>query len=37
MFDFVTERWFVEAMLYMAGAMIVGIMACWFVDQFNKD
>ena len=37
MLDFVTERWFVEAMIYMAGAMISVAVVCWFIDQFNKD
>jgi hypothetical protein len=37
MLDFVAEPWFVEALIFIALSTVATLIACWFVDQFNKD
>ena len=36
MLDFVTEQWFIEALMYMASGAIIGYGVCWLFDQTQE-
>jgi hypothetical protein len=36
MLDFVTEQWFVEAIMYMASGAIIGYGLCWLFEQIQE-
>jgi hypothetical protein len=35
--DFLAEHWFIEAIILIASSTLAAVLACWFVEQFNKD
>jgi hypothetical protein len=35
--DFIFENWFIEALMLIGLSTIATLLACWFVEQFNKD
>ena len=32
-----TEHWFIEAILIISGSLLVAVMLAWLYNQFNKD
>jgi hypothetical protein len=36
MLDFITERWFIEAVTYIVSAFIIVYALCWLFEQVEK-
>ena len=36
MLDFIVDHWFIEALVCIAGAMIIGYGLCWLFDNCER-